>query len=205
MANSNIKLIYFNQPGRAEAIRLLLAAAGKAYEEVNVNLDQWQEMKPSAPCGTIPIIEVDGKRFGQSRAIATYLAREFDLYGKESLDGLKIDQTAQVAEDFIMEFANKYYFVKESDKKDEGAKTLKEETAPKYLGFFEKYIREEGTGFICGSKITLGDIVVFDICTGFLKPFIDDSLSSFPLVQALVKMVESNARIKQYLATKKSS
>ncbi|GFS24780.1 glutathione S-transferase [Elysia marginata] len=205
MADSEIKLVYFiNQAGRAEATRLLLAAAGKKYEEVNVNLEQWLQMKPTAPCGTLPIIEIDGKRFGQSRAIASYLAREFGMFGKQNLDGLKIDQTAQVAEDFVLEFANKYYFAKDAEQKAKGAETLKKETAPKYLGFFEKYIQEEGTGFIAGSELTLGDIVVFDVCTGFLKPFVDDCLDNFPLVQALIKTVESNDNIKQYLAKKKS-
>ncbi|RUS80467.1 hypothetical protein EGW08_011783 [Elysia chlorotica] len=205
MANSTIRLIYFPRAGRAEAIRLVLAAAGKAYDEVTVTLDQWQQMKPTTPCGTLPIVEVDGKRFGQSRAIASFLAREFGLHGKQGLDALKIDQTAQVAEDFILEFASKYFYEEEPEKKAAGAKILKEETAPKYLGFFEKFVQEEGTGFISGSEMTLGDIVVFDICTGFLKPFLEDSLSDFPLVQALVKAVGSNDRIKQYLATKKFS
>ena len=206
MAHSTIKLIYFKgQAGRAEASRLLLAAAGKAYEEVDVTLAQWAEMKAATPCGHLPVIEIDGRRFGQSRAIATYLAREFGLYGKDALDGLKIDQTAQVAEDFVLEFAKHFYYEKDPDKKAEGVEYLKKQAAPKYLGYFENFLKDEGTGHVAGSELTLGDIVVFDVCTSFLKAFVEDSLGQFPLVQALLTKVESNERIKEYLSRKKVS
>ncbi|GFO29430.1 glutathione s-transferase [Plakobranchus ocellatus] len=204
MANSAIKVIYFNLPGRAEAIRLLLTLAGKKFEDVRINLQQWQEMKPTTPCGTIPIIEIDGKRFGQSRAIASYLARELGFYGETNLDGLKIDQIAHIAEDFVLEYGNKYFFVQDPGKKAEGEKVLREQSAPKYLGFFEKFLEEEGTGFTVGSSLSLGDVVVFDVCTGFLKPLVEESLSKFRFVDTLVTKIGNNERIQGYMSKREA-
>ena len=42
-----MKLTYFNARGRAEMARLLLANAGVKYEDVRVEGESWQQLKPS--------------------------------------------------------------------------------------------------------------------------------------------------------------
>ncbi|WAR26385.1 SCRY1-like protein, partial [Mya arenaria] len=73
-----IKEYLAKRPGRAEVSRLLLAAAGKAFEDVRVDFAQWGDLKKDMPQGTLPVLEVDGKmKISQSGSIARYLAREF--------------------------------------------------------------------------------------------------------------------------------
>jgi len=44
---SKYKLIYFNGKGRAETIRLVLAAAGVNYEDKRIEKEEWPALKPS--------------------------------------------------------------------------------------------------------------------------------------------------------------
>ena len=43
---SKYKLIYFPLTGRAEAIRLMFAAAGVEYEDCRIPFEEWPKLKP---------------------------------------------------------------------------------------------------------------------------------------------------------------
>lgn len=45
MAQSKIKLTYFNAKGRAEISRLILTAAEKPFEDVRIESSQWPSLK----------------------------------------------------------------------------------------------------------------------------------------------------------------
>lgn len=45
----------------------------------------------AVPFGMLPVLELDGKLIGQSNAIARYLARQYDLVGKDEKEALQCD------------------------------------------------------------------------------------------------------------------
>lgn len=45
--SDTMKLTYFDARGRAEMARFLLVNAGVKYEDVRLNDEKWQELKPS--------------------------------------------------------------------------------------------------------------------------------------------------------------
>lgn len=195
------KLHYFNGKGRAEMIRLVFAAAGKKFEDVRMEQGEWNpEKKKDYPFGQLPVLEVDGKMYGQSVACATFLAREFGLYGKTNVDGIVIDQVLGLLQDFITA-AIKFFFEKDEAKKVDLKKNFQENDCPKFFGHFEKMLKSNGTGFFVGSEMTLADIVVFDMASGMLKaslPPMDD----FPLLKALTDKIGENENIKNYVANR---
>lgn len=197
----SIKVIYFDITGRAEILRLLLNFVGKEFEDVRLARDKWPEIKPTTPFGQVPAMEVDGEMFAQTNAMANYLAREFNLYGKTNRDALRIDTISNLTEDLIQAFAKSF---REQDpvKKEEILKEVKSETGPRFLGYFEKLLKENGTGYFVGDSITLADLVLFDICTGFLKVTVEDSIADFPLVKKLVETVGEQENIKKYVAAR---
>lgn len=51
------------------------------------------------PLGQVPVLEIDGKRYNQSRAIARYLAKKCNLYGSDEIEALEIDRMVDSLED----------------------------------------------------------------------------------------------------------
>lgn len=80
----NYKLNYFNGRGRAEITRLIFAAAGAKFTDNRV--EDWPALKPQAPLGQLPFLEVDDVKLPQSIAIARFAARENNLAGKTNLE-----------------------------------------------------------------------------------------------------------------------
>lgn len=89
------KLNYFNFRGRGEVIRLIFAAAGQKYEDHRIERAQWPEIKPKAILGTLPWLEIHDNGhvtlLGQSPTISRYLARKFNLAGKNDLEAAEIE------------------------------------------------------------------------------------------------------------------
>ena len=52
------------------------------------------------PTGMIPVLEIDGKKYNQSKAIMRYLARKNNLYGKDEMEAMLIDAVADSIDDF---------------------------------------------------------------------------------------------------------
>ncbi|XP_017875129.1 glutathione S-transferase 1-like, partial [Ceratina calcarata] len=72
----NYKLTYFNVTGLAEPIRLLLHQSGIKFEDIRFDFEEWPKIKPTTPLGQVPVLEIDGKPFVQSKAIARFIARK---------------------------------------------------------------------------------------------------------------------------------
>jgi glutathione S-transferase len=200
MANSEIKLYYFDCKGRGEAARLILVAADKKFEDIRFADDDWPKYKHLSPFGQCPLLEVDGQIFAQSLAIKAFLAREFGFHGQTNLESLQIDQVSQLAEDFTNSTGTSLYIGDEETIKAAVAR-IKAEDSPRFLGFFEKLLKENGTGYFVGNRLTLADIVVFDVATGFLEVVVDIN-DSFPLLKKLVGTVRAHSKIGPYMASR---
>jgi len=179
-------------------VRMMFIVAGQEYEDVRFEQSEWPSLKAKFPFGQVPALEIDGKMYGQSMAIATYLAKEFGFYGKTNMDGFVIDQVLQLIQDLI-QIAVKFYFEKDEAKKSELSKQFKETDAPRFFGFFENMLKENGTGFFVGSDITLADIAVYDALTGMMSMAMG-STENFPMLKAVVDKVGANEKLKEHMA-----
>ena len=61
------------------------------------------------PMEQVPIVEIDGKVYHQTRAIGRYLAKKFNLYGADELEAIEIDATVDDIEDYRMRKINNIY------------------------------------------------------------------------------------------------
>lgn len=85
------KLVYFDSRGRAEPTRWVFAYAGVNYEDYRIKKEDWATLKPNAPFGQLPYLEVDGKALPQSLTIARYAARQNGLGGKDDWEAAQAD------------------------------------------------------------------------------------------------------------------
>uniref|UniRef100_A0A452QTU8 glutathione transferase n=1 Tax=Ursus americanus TaxID=9643 RepID=A0A452QTU8_URSAM len=80
------KLHYFNGRGRMESIRWLLAAAGVEFEEIFIETpEDLNKLKNDGYLlfQQVPMVEMDGMKIVQTRAILNYIATKYNLYGKD--------------------------------------------------------------------------------------------------------------------------
>ncbi|KAK3784176.1 hypothetical protein RRG08_001485 [Elysia crispata] len=197
------KLSFFHFGGRAEISRLMFAYAGKEHEDNLVQRENWPELKPHTPFGQMPMLEVDGEKIGQSVAIANYLAREFGLYGKTSMESCQIDQVVCLIQD-LKNAKVKAMYEKDEGKKAELVKIHTEELIPKSLAFFEKMLKNSQTGYFFGSDITLADLIVFDLTWKLVKST-PTFLDSYPLLKENHNRVGSISQIKAYVDAREAT
>jgi glutathione S-transferase len=160
-AMSTPKLLYFDLNGRAGLVRLVLAAAGVAYDDVRFDASafagptatgnttlKFADIKATTPYGQLPVLEVNGAHIAQSRAIERYLAKEHGLFGKDNLEAALIDATGEQVRDLAEAFskaadaAAKSKFVSELGSK---AASLAAQLA-------------KGHGFLVGDKLSYADL-----------------------------------------------
>jgi len=197
MATPEIKFYYFDFNGRGEPCRLVLHYAGIKFEDIRFSRDKWPEYKPLSPFGQTPFAKIDGKVYGQSLALAQFFARLGNLYGKTNVDALKIEQLGQLLQDLFQEIA-KAFFEPDPAKKVEISRNVKEEVVPKFLGFINKLLEENGGRCLVGDGVTLADILIYDLRTGFFVEYIKDAFEKLPLLTALVNKIGNNERIRAY-------
>ncbi|XP_046575230.1 probable glutathione S-transferase 7 [Haliotis rubra] len=188
------KLIYTENKGRAEVCRLLFALAGQEYEDVRWSRENFQAEKRNLLFGQIPVLEVDGKQYAQSMAIAGFLAREFGFHGKTSVEQMEVDQVIGIINDIFSALIKRYH-EQDEEKKAAIGKENSEKTYPKFVGFFEKILKNNNTGFYVGDQLGFADLAAFDT----LSKLDGINLDDFPLVKANKEKVESNERIAKWL------
>ncbi|CAF1248475.1 unnamed protein product [Didymodactylos carnosus] len=117
---STYKLYYFNGRGRAEIIRLIFAQAGQKYEDIRYEHADWPNHKHEMPLGQMPVLEVDGQKIPQSMTIARFLAKQFNLAGKNNLEQAKVDSVIDTIGDLMQIFLKVIFHEKDESKKEEG-------------------------------------------------------------------------------------
>jgi glutathione S-transferase len=197
------KLNYFDLRGRGELCRYVFHAADRDFEDNRVAREDWPELKPKSPFGQMPFLEQDGKTLAQGNAIARYLAREFNLAGQDSWEQAQVDQYMELVEDMFKELI-KVFFEKDEDKKKELQKNLNEVVYPKFLGLFEKALESNGTGYLVGDKLTLGDLALYN---GFDTPLqsSETMMDSFPKMKAHRAKIGAIPSLAEYIKNRKPS
>nr|XP_033200362.1 hematopoietic prostaglandin D synthase-like [Bombus vancouverensis nearcticus] len=98
------KQIYFNARGRAEHIRYIFAYTGIEYTDERIPEELWPEYKDSMPYKKLPVLEIDGTPVAQSNAVARYLAKKYDLMGRNEWDAMICDVLVDALGDLWADF-----------------------------------------------------------------------------------------------------
>lgn len=193
------KLHYFNGRGRMESIRWLLATAGVEFEEKFIETPEDLEKLSndgSLMFQQVPMVEIDGMKLVQSRAIINYIASKYNLYGKDIKEKALIDMyTEGIADlnEIIMRLP-----LCPPDQKNAQISLAKEKTKNRYLPAFEKVLKSHGQDYLVGNRLSRADIQLVELL--YYVDELDPSLlANFPLLKALKTRISNLPTVKKFL------
>ena len=189
---SQYKLTYFNGRGRAELTRLIFAQAGVQYEDKRIAKEEWPELKPKTPNGSLPILEIDGKTLLGSIPIARFVAERFGLAGSNDIENTEIAGVMDCLTDLVTSFL-KVLFEKDETRKAELKKKFDEEDSPKFLSLLEKRVTADG--WLYGSKVTYVDIAFLNLSQRLPA----EVLAKYPGLKSVKDNVEALPNIAQWI------
>ncbi|XP_055461458.1 glutathione S-transferase A2, partial [Psammomys obesus] len=178
-------LHYFDARGRMECIRWLLAAAGVEFEEKFINTpEDFEKLKKdgSLVFEQVPMVEIDGMKLVQTRAILNYIATKYDLYGKDMKERALIDMYTEGIEDLsemIMQLV-----LGPQDQIEAKTSLAKDRTKNRYLPAFEKVLKSHGQDYLVGNRLTRVDIHLVELLL-YVEELDPSLLAPFPLLKAL--------------------
>ncbi|CAH2093199.1 unnamed protein product [Euphydryas editha] len=192
----NIVLHYFDVKALGESIRLLLTYGGLEFVDHRVDEKDWESVKPSMPFGQMPVLEIDGKQYAQSVAIARYLGKKFKINGENIEEEFEIDQNVDYLNSIRDEAAVVHYDIEEKDR-ERKYNEMKE----KFLLMIKKLdeIIRQNNGHIAAGKLTWGDFVFagsFDYLKMLLR--MPDLEKQYPSFRQVIDAVHEDFRVKDY-------
>jgi glutathione S-transferase len=202
-----IKLTYFNIEGAAEKVRLALKIGGINFEDERIDFATWQnELKAKTPFGQLPLLALDDMpAVAQSFAMLRYIGRLSGLYPADPVAALHIDEVCGLQEDLAKALTPSMYigmrphlFGYPEDLPEEERKSIQKRLrdalmaeggdVPRMLGYFERILKNNGGGFICGSTVTIADCALLPALRQFKSGRLDGIpvtiLEKFPLLAA---------------------
>ncbi|XP_072165685.1 glutathione S-transferase 1-like [Diadema setosum] len=202
------KLYYFDARSRGEPARMLFALKGQKYEDIRFKYggEEWPKMKNDKsrfPFGQVPTLAVDGTVIPQSRAIYRYLARKFGYYGNNAEEDRDIDVLCEIATDIENEIAP--LFDEEDAEKREAALIKSRDTnLNKFFEFLSDHIQKSDGIYLIGNRITLADLVVFNILDFFLDSVLvaKGYLDSYPVLLKYCKSIMDESQLTPYIKSR---
>ncbi len=187
---TQLRLTYFDAPGRAEPVRIALFVAGLSFEDRRLKFPEFMELKQSGalPLGSLPVLEVDGRTFAQTAAMLRFAAHKGSakLYPSDPLAALAVDSVIDTFNDTISHQLTPSLFERDMEKKLEMRRALLAGPLTLALRYTESLI--EGP-FLTGSELTIADILlgvtVQQYRSGTLDGIGPEVLASYPKLAAL--------------------
>ena len=208
----SLELVYFDIPGKAEAIRLACIYAGIPFKDTRLTRDEFLAMKTSGelPYGQVPLLIVDGKfKIAQSAAIIRYIGKISCLYPSDPVEAAMVDSLIDQEIDMfsglsVSRYRERFGFECLSDETVATVrKALNDEVLPRHLLFFEKMLTNSTTGWVANtSGPTIADFVLVPrmqwLESGANDGISSDILASYPAIKAMMSSLLSSPRIEEY-------
>lgn len=193
------KLYYFNMKGSAELTRWIFAQAGVPYEDIRVTKEQWVEMKPTTPNGSLPVLEVDGNKLPGSGPISRYVAEQHGLAGSDDVENAQIAGIDDLLTDVVNRFI-RFWFEKDEAVKAQMKKDIEEKHLPNYLTFLEKTITTNAApeGWLYGKNVTYVDLRLAMLAE-IIQEFSDKVLGPYPGISKLKDKVLALPNIAKWI------
>ena len=173
-----ITLYYFKIPfWRAEVTRLSLYIGNIPFEDFRIEGDDYDKFKQTgelpnkkiAPFKQLPVLDVDGKIFAQTGAIARFCGKLSGLYPKnDDYKAALIDQIIEGAQDinYLVTLSSRD---KDPEKKKVARDILATRHLPKWFKFLEDLLKQNTKSvYFVENELTIADLAIWRLL-GWLK------------------------------------
>src|SRR6202162_1940617 len=203
--------------GRGEYVRLALEEPGAYYADVArgergmAAMMRMMEQKGGTPPFAPPFLKAGKLVIGQTANILFYLGSRHGLAPKAEAAKLWVHQLQLTVTDFVLEIHDTHHPLGSSlyyeDQRGPAKRRTGEfwnERVPKYLGYFEGLLEDNGGFYITGRRVSYVDLSLFQIVAGLRYAF-PRRMKAFerqiPGLRDLHDRVASRPNIKAYLAS----
>jgi glutathione S-transferase len=202
--------------GRGEYVRLALEEAGADYVDVargargTAAMMKMMEQGGTPPFAP-PFLKAGKLLIGQTANILLYLGSRHGLAPKTEAGKLWLHQLQLTITDLVLEVHDTHHPLGPSlyyeDQRAVAKKRTDEfwnERVPKYLGYFEGLLKDNGGGAVTGRRITYVDLSLFQIVEGLRYAFPKRMKAFERKIPGLVELhdrVAARPNIKAYLAS----
>ena len=201
--------------GRGEYVRLALEDAGADYADVArgergmAAMMRMMEQQGGTPPFAPPFLKAGKRVIGQTANILFYLGSRHGLAPKAEAGKLWVHQLQLTVTDLVLEIHDTHHPLGPSlyyeDQRGPAKKRTGEfwkERVPKYLGYFEGLVKDNGGFYLTGRKVSYVDLSLFQIVEGLRYAF-PKRMKAFeqeiPGLVGLHDRVASRPNIKAYL------
>ncbi|XP_044144787.1 glutathione S-transferase alpha-4-like [Bufo gargarizans] len=197
--SGKVKLYYFYGRGLMESIRWLLATAGVEFEEeILETREQYEALVRDGFLlfHQVPMVEIDGMKLVQSKAILQYIAAKYNLYGKDLKERALIDMYVGGTTDF-MEMIMEYPFI-QPEMKVEHLNKIVQKGKNRYFPVYEKILRDHGEKYLLGNQFSWADVQLLEAIL-MMEEKCADLLTNFPLLKSFKTRICEIPTIKAFL------
>ncbi|KAF3842167.1 hypothetical protein F7725_024118 [Dissostichus mawsoni] len=160
-----VVLHYFNGRGKMESIRWLLTVAEVEFDEVFLTTrEQYLKLLSDGDLmfQQVPLVEMDGMKLVQTKAILNYIAEKHNLHGKDLKDKLMVNTYSEGLMD-LMEMIMILPFAADVKTKLDN---IQNKAKDRYLPVFEKAL--SGPIYLVGGRLSCADVQLLE-CTLMLE------------------------------------
>ena len=212
----DITLYYFKIPfWRAEVSRLALFMGDIPFTDYRINKQEYDIFKKlgklpnniTAPFKQLPVLEVDGKIFAQTGAIARFCGKLSGLYPTNNdYDSALIDQIIEASQDinFMVTLSNRD---KNPQKKKLSREILATKHLPKMFQFLENLIdNNKKSPWFVSDNITIADLAAWRLLgwlsSGLLEGVPTNILDPYKKLKSMRKAVYQHPKVNKWMLTK---
>ncbi|XP_075058594.1 glutathione S-transferase 3-like [Mixophyes fleayi] len=191
------RLHYFNGRGRMDCVRWLLSAAGVAFnEQFYETKEEYEKLLKSGDLmfQQVPLVEIDGLKLVQTRAILSYIAGKYNLYGKDLKERAYIDMYVEGVCD-LMSLVTSILILPE-DGKEKQRCLVQDKALHRYFPVYNKAL--ENQNFLVGNQLSMADVLLLDAILS-VEEIHDNILQNFPNLQAFKERISEIPTINNFL------
>ena len=209
--------------GRGEFPRLVLEAAGADYVDVArqpepkgggiAALRALLEDTGQTPGFAVPMLRHGKLVIAQSANLCRYLGEHLGLAPEDEAGRLHALQLQLTVADLVDEahdthhpISSAQYYEEQREAANARAAHFREARMPKYLGFFERTLAQNGGRYLVGEAVSYVDLSVFQVMRGLAYAFPERFAAvaeDTPGLVSLADRVEALPRVAAYLASER--